>query len=82
MTFILRASSERRRGEYERQRAIAHEQAALNSFAYHAPKKLPRYKPIKKAEGVGNQDMALAHARGMFKAWAAKSKRVKGQGAQ
>lgn len=77
----MRAVAERRRAEYERQRAIAHEQAALNSFAWHAPKKLPRYRPIKKSDGI-SQDMALAHARGMFKAWAAKSRRVKGQGEQ
>ena len=52
---------------------LNHEQAALNAYAYHEPKKMPRYKPPKKAEGPLDQEAALAHARGYFKALARKS---------
>jgi hypothetical protein len=74
---VLNADGERRRGEYERARAVAHEGAALNSYAYHSPKKMPRYKPNKKRgqSQKADQEIALAHARGFFRAMAARSKK-------
>jgi hypothetical protein len=53
----------------------------LNSYAYHAPKKMPKYRPAKKkgAPSKVDQEIALAHARGFFRAMAARNKRQRAQ---
>jgi hypothetical protein len=44
----VRASVERAEQEYERQRAVQYEAAKLTALAFHNPKKLPDYQPLKR----------------------------------
>lgn len=53
LRFIVKASVNRVESEFERQRALIHEAAQLTAFAYHAPKKLPDYKPRRQRQKIG-----------------------------
>ena len=46
--MIIRAASDRRQDDYERQRALAHELAGLIAVGFHDPTKMPEYKPLAK----------------------------------
>jgi len=46
---VLRADSERQIRAFDQQRALNHHLAGLTAYAYHSPKKMPRYKPTSEA---------------------------------
>lgn len=45
-SLIMDGIAESRTNEHERERVLLYEAANLTSFAYHDPKKIPKYKPI------------------------------------
>lgn len=50
MTAIIEGRDKAKLADYEARRAIAYEQAVLIHFAVCAPKKMPKYEPLKKRE--------------------------------
>lgn len=55
MTAIIDGRDKARLADYEAQRAIAHEQAVLIHFAVCAPKKMPKYEPMKKHQPLSKE---------------------------
>lgn len=62
--MILGAKRDQREADVERDRALNYEMAVLTSYAYHAPRKMPKYKPQKAPKG--SDDLAQAQVRGFF----------------
>lgn len=46
---VVKLRNENRVAEFDAQRAVIHEAAHLNAYAYHSPKKMPKFKPSKAA---------------------------------
>lgn len=70
---ILEGCAKARRMRFEEQRQISHELAGLISYAFHDPKKLPKYEPVtgaKQDEKTGeppvSQELQHAQVRGYF----------------
>jgi hypothetical protein len=72
--FIIRACGRRIEAEHERQRALAHEAAQLTALAFHAPGKIPDYKPIRQPRVSGPTEADDARLRGFFISLALRSK--------
>ena len=65
--IILGAIRDRRDAEFDRERALNHELAMLTSYAYHSPKKMPKYKPSKaKKDDKADEALSQAQVRGFF----------------
>jgi hypothetical protein len=79
VVMILGADRERREADVEMQRALNHEAAALTAYAYHSPKKMPKYKPRGDKRSPASDDLANAKAFGFFVGLANMSKKKKGQ---
>lgn len=56
---------------------LNHEAAVLNSYAHHAPGKMPKYRPPRDERRPMDQGAALANARGYFRTMAARSRQTK-----
>ena len=64
--MILDAKREQREADFDRARWLNHEAAALTSFAYHAPKKMPKFKPTKAKDDKADEAVAQELVRGHF----------------
>ena len=67
---ILKAEQERSLQEHEEARMRNFELANLISFAQHAPKKIPKYKPSSEPAAKPKGEADQVKARGAMIAWA------------
>jgi hypothetical protein len=74
---MLSADRDRREADIETQRAINHELAALTAYAYHNPKKMPKYKPRGEKRTPASDELANAKVFGFFVGLAQSSKKKK-----
>lgn len=73
--MILRGKAASRDREIEEARQLNHEMAGLMALAFHQPKKLPKYKPIKSKSEPKDDAVQAEMVRGYFIGLALRSER-------
>jgi hypothetical protein len=71
VVMILKATTAKRKADFEERRALNYEMASLVAFAHHDPKAMPKYKPTGKATPE-NDELAQAQVRGFLMSLAMK----------
>ena len=77
---MLKARTERENQALEQTRLLNHELAGLILCAFHAPKKMPEYRPLAEASQAGPTPASQERARGAFIAWALQSQKGRQRG--